>query len=73
MSNTESIQNVNDDAKKWDWAIEEANNLLRMTENRAARLRGAIKTFTELRDSGQPWTEGQSNSTLLRIPQATSR
>ena len=47
-----SRQKVNDDVKKWDQAIQDAQELLTKVEGRAARLRGAIKTFTELRDHG---------------------
>jgi hypothetical protein len=45
-----SIQNVTNDVNKWDQAIADAKALLQKVENRAARLKGAIKTFTELRD-----------------------
>lgn len=38
--------------KKWDQAIKDASALLLKVESRAARLKGAIKTFTELRDLG---------------------
>jgi len=34
--------------------------LLQRVENRAARLKGAIKTFTELRDLGQPFRAPKS-------------
>jgi hypothetical protein len=45
-------QKVNNDVKKWEQAIQEAKELLVKVENRAARLKGAIKTFEELRDHG---------------------
>lgn len=64
MSNMLSRQNVNQDVKKWDAAIEQAQGLLRKAENRAARLKGAIKTFSELRDSGQPFTERETTEAL---------
>jgi uncharacterized membrane protein YjjP (DUF1212 family) len=60
MSNGESIQNVNEDQKKWSWAITEAESLLQKVENRAARLNGAIKTFTELRDAKHSYTGPKS-------------
>jgi hypothetical protein len=34
--------------------------LLQKAENRAARLKGAIKTFSELRDAGQPFEEQET-------------
>lgn len=64
MSNTLSRQNVNNDVKQWDAAIEQAQELLRKAENRAARLKGAIKTFSELRDSGQPFSEQETTTAL---------
>lgn len=53
MSARMSRQNVNTDVKKWERAIQDAQTLLQKVENRAARLKGAIKTFSELRDHGQ--------------------
>jgi len=53
MSRVKSRQNVNEDVNKWNDAIKEAQVLLNKVENRAARLKGAIKTFSELRDHGQ--------------------
>ena len=52
MSRTVSRQIVNAEQKKWDQAIKQARCLLERVENRAARLRGAIETFTDLRDHG---------------------
>ena len=52
MKRHKSIQNVNKDVKKWEQAIQDAKGLLQRVENRAARLKGAIKTFEELRDHG---------------------
>lgn len=37
---------------KWNQAIRDASALLLRVESRAARLRGAIKTFKDLRDLG---------------------
>jgi len=56
VSTHKSRQYVNEDVKKWDQAIRDAQELLIKVENRAARLKGAIKTFTELRDHGQEFT-----------------
>ncbi len=56
MSRNKAIQNVNENVKKWDQAISDAQTLLERAENRAARLVGAIKTFTELRDANHPFT-----------------
>lgn len=36
--------------EKWEKAIQDASALLLKVESSAARLKGAIKTFTELRD-----------------------
>jgi hypothetical protein len=57
MSKKPSRQIVNVDVKKWDRAIEDAQALLQKAENRAARLKGAIKTFTELRDHGKQFND----------------
>ncbi len=57
MSKSRSRQNVNEDVKKWDRAIQDATALLQKVENRAARLKGAIKTFTELREQGQQFDD----------------
>lgn len=43
----------NQNEEKWNQAIAKASELLERVENRAARLKGAIKTFSELRDRGQ--------------------
>ena len=53
MSYLKSIQNVNRHEQKWDQAIRDAQKLLGRAEDRAARLKGAIGTFTELRDHVQ--------------------
>lgn len=58
-----SIQKVNKDVKKWDQAIEDAKELLGKVENRAARLRGAIATFSELRDRGHEFDESAFSAT----------
>ena len=60
MKDTKSIQNVNMDKEKWDLAIHDARELLIRVENRAVRLKGAIKTFTELRDHGHEFNGPQS-------------
>ncbi len=52
MSVRKSRQKVNDNVKKWEQAIQDAQTLLQKAENRAARLKGAIATFIELRDLG---------------------
>lgn len=44
----------------WDEVIENTEDLLRRVENRAARLKGAVKTFTELRDHGHPFSGPES-------------
>ena len=59
-----SRQNVNNNVKKWDSAIREAEAILQKVEGRAARLKGAIKTFTEMRDHGQEFdSESVSQAT----------
>jgi hypothetical protein len=55
-----SRQKVNQDRERWDEVIEEALRLLTKAENRAARLKGAIKTFTELRDHGHEFSGPKS-------------
>lgn len=60
MQRHKSIQNVNNDVNKWEQAITDAKALLRKVENRAARLKGAIKTFTELRDYGHEFSGPKS-------------
>jgi phage shock protein A len=70
MSKPESIQNVNDDVKKWDWAIAEAQSLLQKAESRVARLKGAVKTFTELRDRQQTYDGPASSAEILSDPRA---
>lgn len=60
MAHAKSRQNVTDDVKKWDGVISEAQLLLQRAENRAARLKGAIKTFSELRDLGHKFDGPQS-------------
>jgi phage shock protein A len=56
VSRKKSRQIVNYDVK-WDQAIRDAEELLQKVENRAARLKGAIKTFTELREQGQQFSD----------------
>jgi phage shock protein A len=60
MSRYTSRQIANEHVKKWDQAIRDAEALLQKVESRAARLKGAIKTFTELREHGQPFNGPQS-------------
>ncbi len=64
MSSTIAIQKVNLEVKKWDRAITDAEELLKKVESRAARLRGAIKTFTELRDHGHEFNGPASASDI---------
>lgn len=64
MAIRESGQNVNKQVKKWDQAIEDAKALLLKVENRAARLKGAIKTFTELRDHGHEFDGPESPTSI---------
>jgi hypothetical protein len=59
MSQSTSRQKVNDRVK-WDQVIAKAQELLERVENRAARLKGAIKTFTELRDHGHEFSGPKS-------------
>jgi hypothetical protein len=56
MSIHKSIHNVNENKEKWEQAIQDATELLAKVEKRAVRLRGAIKVFTEYRDSGTPFS-----------------
>jgi hypothetical protein len=67
MSRSLSRQNVNQEVKKWDEVIEDAQALLQKVENRAARLRGAIKTFTELRDLGQPYDGSNAEKAVSHV------
>src|SRR5271165_4812634 len=60
MSSAASRQNVKKNAKKWNEAISDAKELLQKVEARAVRLRGAVKTFTELRDIGQEFSGPES-------------
>ena len=62
MSRRKSRQIVNEDVKKWDQAIRDAEALLQKVENRAGRLKGAIKTFTELREQGQQFSDRDCES-----------
>jgi hypothetical protein len=55
-----SRQKVNNDVNRWDQAIGRAQELLSRAEGRVARLRGAIKTFSELRDCGQAFSGPES-------------
>jgi hypothetical protein len=55
-----SRQKVNDNVNKWNRAIEDAQTLLQRAENRVARLKGAIRTFTELRDCDHLFTGPES-------------
>ena len=64
MSHRESRQNVNEDVKRWNEAINSAESLLSKVENRAARLKGAIKTFTELRDQGHKFSDSEIRESL---------
>lgn len=47
----------------WDQAIRDARDLLVRVEERADRIRGAIRTFTEYRNAGEPY----SNSVASRL------
>ena len=60
MSSKLSRQIVKKDKEKWNQAIQQADQLLGRVENRAARLKGAIKTFTELRDHGHEFSGPES-------------
>jgi hypothetical protein len=62
VSRRKSRQIVNEDVKKWDQAIRDAEALLQKVENRAGRLKGAIKTFTELREQGQQFSDRDCES-----------
>jgi hypothetical protein len=48
----------------WDDAIADAKNILDRVELRAIRLRGAIRTFREFRDSGEPYKQSSANEEL---------
>jgi hypothetical protein len=41
-------------------AIEKVRELLSKAQDRTPRLKGAFETFTELRDSGQPFEEQET-------------
>lgn len=68
-SRNKSIQNVNTNVTQWNAAIADAEALLEKVENRAARLKGAIKTFTELRDLGHEFS-GQIKNDATQSPSA---
>ncbi len=44
---------------EWDQAIADAHELLDRVERRAERIRGAIRTFKECRDAGEPYNAKQ--------------
>ena len=60
MSPKVARQIVKKDKEKWNQAIQQAGQLLERVESRAARLKGAIKTFTELRNHGQEFSGAES-------------
>jgi hypothetical protein len=60
LSKSGPAQTIGDDCQKWDLAINDAAQILAKVEARAARLRGAIKTFGEFWDMGIKWTEEAS-------------
>lgn len=60
MSRKLSTQIVNHDEEMWNQTIRNAAELLERVENRAARLKGAIKTFTDLRDHKHPFSGPKS-------------
>jgi DNA polymerase IIIc chi subunit len=60
MSRKVSRQIVNQNTEKWDQAISAAKELLERVENRAARLKGAIETFTDLRNQDHEFSGPES-------------
>ena len=62
MSTRKARKIVNQDREKWNEAIQNASDLLEKVEKRAIRLKGAIKTFTESRDLGQPFSESATHN-----------
>jgi len=46
----------------WDGAIQRARELLEKAEERVRRLKGAIRTFTEYRDAGEPYEETKTEA-----------
>ena len=62
-SHTKSRHNVNSNVKQWNTAIADAQSLLAKVESRAARLKGAIKTFEELRDLGHEFSAQSESQT----------
>jgi hypothetical protein len=73
MSRTKSRQTVIQDVKRWNQAICDAQIMLQKVESRAVRLKGAIKTFTELRDGGQVFNGPESVDDLVRATQSESQ
>lgn len=71
MAHAKSRQIVTNDAKKWNSAIEKASSLLIKAENRVARLKGAIQTFTELRDCGHMFSGPESVEQIVAMTQST--
>src|SRR6266545_4811832 len=52
---TKSKYNVREQSG-WDKAIQDTRELLDRVERRAEKLRGAIRTFIEYRDAGEPYS-----------------
>ena len=55
--NKTSSKKVNN---KWDQAIADAQELLDRVEQKASRLRSAIRTFKESRAAGEPWSRSKA-------------
>ncbi len=55
---TSSSKKVN--TSQWDQAIEDAKELLDRVEQKATRLRGAIRTFKESKTAGEPYVQQHS-------------
>jgi len=43
----------------WDQAIKDAEELLKQVEFRAERIRGAIRTFMDCREAGEPYSQSR--------------
>jgi hypothetical protein len=46
----------------WDGAIQRGRELLEKAEERVRRLKGAIRTFSEYRDAGEPYEENKTET-----------
>jgi hypothetical protein len=72
-THSKARQKVNAYVNHWDQAIAQARELLNRAENRVARLKGAIQTFTELRDCGHAFDGPESAYQIIAMTQAVGQ